>query len=250
MKIIGILTSDFRVYHNLITALKRRDLPFASLSFDEPIPLNIGVIITTKGEEDKIEFKKIVCAQNDIELAIDIAERKLKGKEKCKRLIIGIDPGKRPGLAVIGDGEILNTSQVSSPEKVKEIVSRAIKSYPSEETIVRIGHGDTTHRNRIINSLSEFKLRIEISDETRTTKISDSPDIDAAIDIALKEGQKAKRRYKVKPTQGELRDIQRRSRIESKGRVTISKEEAKKVAQGKLTIEEAIKRAEAKNEGK
>lgn len=250
MKIMGILTSDFRVYYNLIEAMKKRDLPFASLSFEEQIPLNIGVIITTKEEEKKIDFQKIVIAENDIELTIDVAKRTLKGKDKCKKLIVGIDPGKRPGLAVIGDGDILSTAQVSSPEKVAEIVDRALKSYPSEEIIVRIGHGDTTHRNRIINSLSKFKLRIEISDETRTTKISDSPDIDAAIDIALKQGQEAKRRYKVKPTQGELRDIQRRSRIESHGRVTISKDMAKKVAIGKFTLEEAIKRATERNKGK
>lgn len=244
MKIIGILTQDFRVYHNLIKGLKKRDLPFASLSFEESIPMNIGVIITTEKEKERIDFPKLVVADNDIELTIDIAKRKLKGKEKCKRLIIGIDPGKRPGLAIIGDGEILSTAQVSSPEKVGGIVGRALKSYPAEEIMVRIGHGDTTHRNRIINALSKFKLRIEISDETRTTRISESPDIDAAINIALKRGQEAKGRFKVKPTQGELRDIQRRSRIESKGRVTISKDLARKVAKGKLSLEEAIKRAE------
>jgi hypothetical protein len=244
MKIIGILTSDFRVYYELIKALKKRDLPFASLSFDEPIPMNIGVLITTEDEKESIDFPHPVVAEKDIELTIDVATRILKGKEKFNRLIIGIDPGKRPGVAVIGDDEMLSTAQVSSPEKVEALVGRVIKSYPSEETIVRIGHGDTTHRNRIINSLSRFNLKVEISDETRTTKISDSPDIDAAIDIALKSGVAAKKKYKVEPTEGELRDIQRRSRIESKGRVTISKEEAKRVAKGKLTLKEAIDKAE------
>jgi hypothetical protein len=244
MKIIGILTSDFRIYYELIKTLKVRDLSFASLSFDEPIPLNIGVIITTEDEKESIDFPNLVVAGKDIELTIDVATRILKGKEKFNRLIIGIDPGKRPGVAVIGDDEILSTAQVSSPEKVRSVVERVIKSYPSEDTIVRIGHGDTTHRNRIINSLSRFNLKVEISDETKTTRISDSPDIDAAIDIALKSGIVAKKKYKVEPTEGELRDIQRRSRIESKGRVTISKEEAKKVAKGELTLKEAIDKAE------
>jgi hypothetical protein len=244
MKIIGILTSDFRVYYELIKGLKKRDLSFVSLTFNEPIPLNIGVIITTKEEKNKIKFPRLVLTEKDIDLTIDRAMRILRGKEKFKKLIIGIDPGKRPGLAVIGDGEILSTVQVPSPEKVKEMVDRAIASYPAEETVIRIGHGDTTHRNRIINSLSNLMLKIEISDETRTTRISETPDIDAAIEIALKSGIPARGEYKVKPTQGELRDIQRRSRIESKGRVTISKEEARNVAVGKLTLEEAILRAE------
>jgi hypothetical protein len=244
MKIIGILTSDFRVYYELIKTLKKQDLSFASLSFNEPIPLNIGVIITTEDEKKNIDFPNLVVVDKDIELTIDVATRILKGKEKFNRLIIGIDPGKRPGVAVIGDDDILSTAQVSSPEKVRSVVERVIKSYPSEETIVRIGHGDTTHRNRIINSLSKFDLKVEISDETKTTRISESPDIDAAIDIALKSGIVAKKKYKVEPTEGELRDIQRRSRIESKGRVTISKEEAKKVAKGELSLKEAIDKAE------
>ncbi|UCE73852.1 MAG: hypothetical protein JSV56_12660 [Methanomassiliicoccales archaeon] len=242
MKILGILTSDFRVYYELIKGLKNRDLPFASLSFDEPIPMNIGAIITTKDEEDRIDFPKLVLVKEDIDLTIEIAQRTLKGKERYIKLIIGIDPGKRPGLAVIGDGEILYTAQVSSPEKVREMVKRAVKTYPADVTIIRIGHGDTTNRNRIINSLAKIGLKIEISDETRTTRISESPDIDAAIDIALKSGVEAKGSFKVEPTQGELRDIQRRSRIASEGRVTISKEEARRVAIGELTLEEAIKK--------
>jgi len=248
MKIIGILTSDFRVYYDLIKALKSRDVSFVSLSFEEPIPANVGVVITTEDEMNEIEFPNTVVVEEDIELTIDIAQRVLSGKEEFMKVIIGIDPGKRPGIAVIGDGEILGTAQVSSPEGVREIVDRALKSYPAEEFIVRIGHGDTTHRNRIINSLSEFGLSVEISDETRTTRISETPDIDAAIDIALTSGKEAKKRYKVKPTEGELRNIQRQSRIASKGKVTISKEEARLVAVGKITLEEAIKRE--RNEGK
>jgi hypothetical protein len=204
--------------------------------------MDIGVIITTEEEKVKIDFSPLVSASGDIDLIIDIAQRILTGKEKYQKMIIGIDPGKRPGIAIIGDGEILATAQVSSPEKVKERVARALKSCPAKDIIVRIGHGDTTHRNRIINSLSSLSLKIEISDETRTTRISESPDIDAAIDIALKRGVEAKGKFKVEPSEGELKDIQRRSRIASKGRITISKSEAARVAKGELTLEDAIKR--------
>jgi hypothetical protein len=244
MKIIGILTQDFRVYYDLITELRKRELPFSSLTFEDPIPMHIGVIITTKGEENKIDFPSLVFAEDGIEHTIDIAQRTLKGKDKFKKLMIGIDPGERPGLAVIGDGEVLLTQQVASPEEVKYVVERALTSYPADESIIRIGHGDTTHRNRIINSLRNFNIKIEISDESRTTKICETPDIDAAIDIALKSGFEARGTYEIEPTEGELKDIQRRSRIESKGRVTISKEEARRVAVGELTLKEAIKRAQ------
>jgi hypothetical protein len=44
----------------------------------------------------------------------------------------------------------------------------------------------------------------------------------------------------MEPTDGELREIQRKSRIKSQGRITISSELAKKVALGELTLAEAI----------
>jgi hypothetical protein len=44
----------------------------------------------------------------------------------------------------------------------------------------------------------------------------------------------------VKPTPGELRDIQRLSRIESKGSVTIASELAESVARGEITLTDAI----------
>ena len=103
MKRLGILTSDFRIYYELIKELKKRGLEFKSLSFSEPIPMNIGVIITTEEEMDKIDFPKLIATTNDIDLTIDIAQRTLKGKEAYHKMIIGIDPGKRPGIAIIGD---------------------------------------------------------------------------------------------------------------------------------------------------
>src|SRR2546426_59973 len=37
-KVLGILTEDFRLYHDLVAALKARDLPFTSLSFARRVP--------------------------------------------------------------------------------------------------------------------------------------------------------------------------------------------------------------------
>ena len=44
----------------------------------------------------------------------------------------------------------------------------------------------------------------------------------------------------LQPTEGEVKELQRRSRIKSQGRVTISLDLARKVALGELTLEEAI----------
>ncbi|MFW6048068.1 MAG: hypothetical protein ACOC87_02050, partial [Candidatus Natronoplasma sp.] len=71
------------------------------------------------------------------------------------------------------------------------------------------------------------------------TKLTDSPDIEAAKKIALSVGDLAEGSYDVEATEGEMREIQRRSRIES-GEITISKRLAKKVVEGDLKMKEAI----------
>jgi hypothetical protein len=242
-KIIGLLTKDFKLFHDLVETLKRRDLSFVSLSFDDMIPPTVGVVITTHDEMGLIDFEnKVACT--DVGMAIAESLRILKGKDRFDELIVGIDPGAKPGIAVIGDGLVLETKGASSPEDVADAMREIVASYPANHIGLKIGHGDPTNRNRIINSLSSHRYEIEIVDEKGTTLRSDSPDQQAAIGIASMRGHPAKRKYTITPSPGEIKDLQNRSRVQSKGKFTISKTLASQVAEGKITLEEAIKRQE------
>ena len=249
MKIIGVMTENFSIYYDLVKLLKERRTPFISLSFSDVIPPNVGLVITTEVERDDVAFEHVISIteKDDIEPIIDKALKIVQGKDKFANLTIGIDPGKRPGVAVLGDGEVLNVYQVDSPEDVVKILKQVLKVYPNQSILIRIGHGAPTHRNRIINALFNFNIPKELVDESHTTQKTVRPDIKAAIDIALSTGIPIKGKFEVNPTAGEVRDIQRISRIESKGELTISKPLAKKVASGKLTLEEAINAQRNKN---
>lgn len=48
---IGVLTSNFVLYHDIVNALQRREIPFVSLTFNSPVPFNIDVIITSEEEK-------------------------------------------------------------------------------------------------------------------------------------------------------------------------------------------------------
>ncbi len=170
----------------------------------------------------------------------------LKGKAAWRELWIGVDPGREPGVAIIGDGEVIDTRIAASPEAVAFHVHQAVRTFPAEEVKVRVGHGDPTNRNRILNALSRDRLRVEIVDEAGTTHRSPQPDVDAAIEIARTPGPRAVPPFEIRPTPGEVREIQRRSRLGSGGVVTISSELAGAVARGELTLEEAIARARRK----
>ena len=70
---IGILTNDFSLYYDLIKTLKKREVPYISLSYTEPIPQNVDVILTSPKESKNIQFeKKIECSPtSDLDVIID-----------------------------------------------------------------------------------------------------------------------------------------------------------------------------------
>ena len=65
----------------------------------------------------------------------------------------------------------------------------------------------------------------------------------AATRIALMGGSRVHHIRELNPTEGDLKEIQRQSRIMSLGNLTISTELARLVACGELSMEDAIKRA-------
>jgi len=239
MRVIGLLTEDPKTYFEIIETLREQDLKFVSLDFFDPVPANVGVIITTDAEKDKVEFDKIVTGE-DPDAAVSKARRILSCERPVMDMTIGIDPGTRPGFAAIGDGVVITKSLADSPEAVRTMVDDLLREYPSANVVVRIGHGDRTNRNRIFNTLWDDGHSLEIVDERNTTKKSHTPDEDAAVEIAMTPGYRPRKRQEVEPCAGEIRNIQRISRLESEGTLTVSKELAKKVALGELTLCDAI----------
>ena len=239
-KVLGILTQDFRLYHDLVAALKARDIPFTSLSFAKRVPENVGVVLTSPAETARVRGPHV--AVDDIENGLAKALQLLRGKSSWRELLIGIDPGHEPGFAVIGDGEVIDTRLAESPEAVLEHVRRSLRTFPADRVKVRVGHGDPTNRNRILNTLAREDLRVEVVDEAGTPRRTAQPDVDAAIDIARTPGVRAVPPFEVHPTRGELREIQRRSRLGSEGEVTITSELAGAVARGEVSLDQAIAR--------
>ncbi|MEW5760812.1 MAG: hypothetical protein AB1779_08610 [Candidatus Thermoplasmatota archaeon] len=236
MKVIGIVSDDFSFYHDAIKALKNRSLPFVSLSPKQKIPKKVGVALTTEAESKKIRFSKKIIFDGDIEKTIEMAILFLNGKIFYNEIVIGIDPGRRPGVAIFGDMELVCAKQTYSIEGCVGFVKMALKIYKSKKITIKIGHGDRKNRNRIIRLLGK-EAPIEVVNETRTTQ--HETDVKAAINIALCPGIGLKKREE-KLTLREIRNIQMESRRESNGEVTISKALAEKVGKGEITMEEAI----------
>jgi hypothetical protein len=252
LKVLGLLTQDFTAYYDLVKYLKEEDHAFVSLAFGRPIPPSVGVVVTTPDEAGKVAFPDVVLHRpgRDARATIDLALEVLQGRPQYRTVIVGVDPGERPGIAVYGDGRLLRVEQVTVPEHVVDEVARAIEALSAERFIVRVGHGGGTLRDRILNHLlgsdRASRASIELVDETSTSPIAvsehDSSDIAAAKAIALAHGTPVRDRREIRPSEGELRDLQRKSRIASDGAVTIGRDLAREVARGRLTLEQAIAR--------
>src|SRR2546425_12370891 len=114
-KVLGILTEDFRLYHDLVAALKARDLPFTSLSFARRIPDAVGAVLTSPAEASQVRLQHIVPV-DDIDTSIAKALQLVRGKSELEELRFGLDPRREPGAAIIEDGEGMDTRIAASPE--------------------------------------------------------------------------------------------------------------------------------------
>jgi hypothetical protein len=246
MKTLGVFTKDFSLYHDLIKVLKKRNLAYVSLDSLDCVPSKIGVIITSHRELHDMKTSKVIAADayDTVDHAVDLALQMLIGKDVYSKVFIGIDPGDKPGIAVVGDDILLQKINVDTPEEVVIIVKRFFKEYPAIETIIRIGHGSIIPRNRIINSLISLGIPIEIVDETKTTSSQQTKrlerDGEAAAAIALLRGGKVNRQLPLEPTKGEVKNIQERSRKLAEGEFSISEKTALKVLKGELSLKEAV----------
>ena len=249
MKLAAIITEDFRLYHGLVKEMKRAGIRYISLSPGEEIPPYVGLVVTSEKEYGSIDFQRKISV-SDPKKGVKRAMVYLTETERCRQVIIGVDPGKRPGIAVICDGKVVEKTVALSPEGAYEIIHDALSSRDYSNALIRIGHGDLTNRNRTIIALRPLKIRMELVDESNTTRLTKNDDEDAAVSIAFTEGREIGQDYDIRPTDGEIREIQRRSRVASKGSLTIGKELARDVAVGNMSMDEAIEEQRRRNEEK
>lgn len=247
--LIALATQDFAAYLDLSRHLRSEGIAFESLTPGAPIPGEIQVVITTADERSDIEHEHVVTYTTP-QATIEDAMRVMRGLEDVDQLVIGVDPGERPGVAIIADGHVLSSRQTTNPERVVEVVSSIAGRYEGADVVVRVGHGAQTRRDRIVNGLLAGGFVVELVDEGGSSpprqRLAGERDKVAARVIGMTAGEPVHSQRQIEVPPGEIRDIQRRSRLASDGEVTISKTLAGKVAQGAISLAEAVRRQTTK----
>lgn len=246
---IVVATDDFRLYHEAVTALRERGVTFTTIEPDDDLPPRASVVITgvddtvalsdidAEDDTDAFDIECVTADPDDIRPAIESTLSTLRDGDA--RRIIGVDPGTRPGVAVLAGQRVISAFQVPLAEAVETICQEC---EDAADPLVRIGDGARLQGAQIINELSG--VAVELVDETGTTPYLGSGargmgDVLAAINIAQLSGEPIESR-EVEPTPGELQRIKNESRAQSNGSRTISQRLARRVATGELTIQEAL----------
>jgi hypothetical protein len=242
--VIVVATEDFEVYHGVVNELRDRGVQFTTVEPGDPLPERTSVLVTGTDSQVSADVPTVEADPDAPRRAIEEVLAMLRGGGG--RTIVGIDPGDRPGIAVLSGDTVVaafNVSATDAAAVVEEEVTDAA------DPLVRIGDGARRIGARIIDDLPD--VPVELVDETGTTPYLGTGargmgDVLAAVNIARMAGEEVESR-EIEPTAGELRSIQDRSREQSADNRTITEGLARRVAVGDLTIEEAL--AEHRDEG-
>lgn len=246
---VALVTRDPALYHELAGLLRERRWAAVSLLPGDRIPDHVAVVLTSPAEADLISHPRVLTVAEDVDRrALGAAvEHALEVGDPTEEIVVGIDPGPRPGYAVLAGTTVIGEGILESPEAAESFASHLRHRFPSRHVLFRVGLGDPPARNRIVNALLDHARSVELVNERGTTpRGSRRPrDAAAARTIAQTSGTPARSRLAGAITPGEVTNLQRLSREGSGGRLTISRSSAHRVLEGEITLSEAV--AEAMN---
>lgn len=205
---IAVVTVSGKAYYLIVNELKKRDIPFISLTPYEPVPMEIKVVITTRGERSLINHENVLTFEDgaDPQALINQALQHIEGKNSYEKIVIGVDPGEVLGLAVLADGKVIETGCFSIKEAVDEIenIVKNLKDIKKSSIKVKIGDGVPEYKERLLKALDKIlppDVELESVSEAGTDRyISEAKhrrglrDVVSAIKIAKRNGHKFVRR--------------------------------------------------------
>jgi len=205
---IALATVSGKAYYLLVNELKKKRVPFLNLKPDDPVPLDVKVVITTEKERHLVNHGNVLVFDetSDPSTVVNEAVRIVKGKQDYEKIVIGIDPGEVFGIAVVADGKVMETQNSFSISETVNKVSKLINQFAGEglPITVKIGNGVPKYTEILLHMLDEKlpeKVVLESVSETGTSRpMAEAKhrrglrDMLSAVKIANRTGQKFPRR--------------------------------------------------------
>lgn len=241
---VALVTRNPELYSELASFLRERRLPAVSLLPGQRIPDRVAVVLTSVEEARLISHPKVLAVGSDADPRAFAAavEHALGAGVAGEDLVVGIDPGPRPGYAILAGARCVGQGVLESPEAAGPFATHLRRQFPTRRVVFRVGSGDPPRRNRIVNELLAHHRWVELVDEQGTTPRGHRRPRDpaAARSIARGLGRSVRERLPTSFTAGEISNLQRLSREGSGGRVTISRSSAHRVLRGEISLADAV----------
>jgi len=172
---IAIATVSGKAYYLLVNELKTRGLDFLSLTPQESVPIDIEIVITTATERHFIKHPKVLVYTSETNPAevVNEAVRTLQGKKSRETIVVGVDPGKTFGLAVLSDGNVLETATCSSIEETVNTIVNTLEKLQAVAHIVKVGNGAPSIVAELLSLLDQIlpkSVAIEVVSEAGTSR--------------------------------------------------------------------------------
>ena len=163
---IALVTYSGKAYYQLTSALKRKNISYYSLTPDEDIPRHVKAVITTETENKYFTHPNtFIYSNDDPNRFINTIIQQIRGKKEYTQVVIGVDPGHQFGLAILGDGILLDSRRLSSVRDVVVDIQSLVLNISADKITIKIGNG---------NPLLSIELKQRLRDQ-----------LDPAIDIVL-----------------------------------------------------------------
>ncbi|MCI4349160.1 MAG: hypothetical protein L3J93_02940 [Thermoplasmata archaeon] len=247
---VALATLDAVLYEELASELRARGVPSVSIVPGARIPSQAAVVLTSPSELGRISHGRVfaVTPDGDRTALWAAVEHALQIGQSSEAIVVGIDPGPRPGYAIFASGRCLVDGTLESPESTGHLGSSLRQRFPGKEILFRVGSQDRLARDRILRSLASLRKPIELVDESGTTPRGHRRPRDAIAARAIAHHRGKPYRVEtlgpVNVTAGDITNLQRVSREGSGGLFTIPKSEASRVLKGELTLSEALAESE------
>ena len=191
--VVAVVSLDFKLAYTVKKAVEGYFLYF-HLSNQDNLS-NMDIVITTKEESVFVRHKKLLILNSNVESNFIKCQiiNKLKEENIKKYCIIGVDPGKTTGVAILYIGEIMATNIFLDLNKLVYWIKQEISVINNTEITFKIGFGDSYWYKIVFDRIhKEFSSIAEIKpiNEFQTSIRSDYGRIiheEAAIRIAQRD---------------------------------------------------------------
>ena len=173
---VAVATVQGKPYFLIVNQLRERNIPFISLMPGEHVPPKAKLVITTEQEKTLVTHDKVIVfhEEKDLDNIISEVKKILLGKEVYENVVVGIDPGEATGLAILGDGKVIEESNCYSTHEVILNILKMLRSINFSQTkvSVRIGNGVPIYKELLeeLDDALPLEVTLEVVGEAGTNK--------------------------------------------------------------------------------